>query len=275
MKRCLFCDKLIIKSTYHIPNICSKECDNKYKKFYIFSIKNIKEGIPLNKLRQTVGKITPSLPERNRIANEIFNKNKLKLKEIFKEHERELQLKRINKHKLQKKKWVESNAIYNTYAPQIDWCEKIRRDPDNYNWLQVKCSYCGKWYNPRSVEVKSRIQALNGAIAGEARLYCSPGCKKLCPIYGHVTKSAEETGTKQLSREVQPELRQMVFERDDWTCQKCGGVKRLQCHHKEGIRWAPLESADIAMCITYCVSCHKKAHKKEGCSYYEMRCTTN
>lgn len=76
------------------------------------------------------------------------------------------------------------------------------------------------------------------------------------------------------SREVQPQLRQMVLERDNWTCQKCeaGVDAELHCHHLEGIRWNPLESADIDMCITYCKACHREAHSHEGCKTSDMRC---
>lgn len=69
---------------------------------------------------------------------------------------------------------------------------------------------------------------------------------------------------------MQPELRQMVFERDNWICWKCGTTESLHCHHKEGIRWEPLQSADMDMCITLCKKCHKEVHKKDGCGYNEM-----
>uniref|UniRef100_A0A6M3L4D7 Nuclease associated modular domain-containing protein n=1 Tax=viral metagenome TaxID=1070528 RepID=A0A6M3L4D7_9ZZZZ len=162
--------------------------------------------------------------------------------------------------------------VYNTYAPQISYADPTRRDPENEEFLQVKCAYCGKWFNPTIKSVAHRIDALNGKQGGEHRLYCSNECKKLCPTYKKVKYSAEETNTKQLSREVQPELRQMVFERDEWTCIKCGATKSLQCHHIEGIQWNPIESADIDICVTFCVKCHGEAHKDKGCRYSDLRC---
>ena len=150
--------------------------------------------------------------------------------------------------------------LYDTYAPQLSYCESVRRDPNHYDWLQVKCAYCGKWYNPTYKDTHSRISSLNGYNHGECRLYCSSDCKHLCPIYWQKLYSAEEKNTKQLSREVQPELRQMVFERDGWKCTKCGSDKSLTCHHIEGILWEPLMSADIDMCITHCKDCHKEVH---------------
>lgn len=69
----------------------------------------------------------------------------------------------------------------------------------------------------------------------------------------------------------------MVFERDNYTCKKCNIHKDdlkvgIHCHHKEGILWEPLQSADIDMCITLCESCHKKVHKIDGCGYIDLKC---
>ena len=41
----------------------------------------------------------------------------------------------------------------------------------------------------------------------------------------------------------------------------------------EGIRWEPLESADVDMCITLCKSCHIEVHKLPDCGNNDMRCT--
>ena len=163
---------------------------------------------------------------------------------------------------------------YDTYAPQISFCEKVRRNKDP-NILEVKCAYCGKWYIPKISSVRSRIQALNGNSSGEHRLYCSTQCKQECPIY---RKKLYPKGFKPAtSREVQPELRQMCFERDVFTCQKCGKHQDdldvgLHCHHVEGIRWEPLESADLDKVITFCKNCHKEVHKQPDCGYHDLRC---
>jgi hypothetical protein len=162
--------------------------------------------------------------------------------------------------------------LYDTYANKIDFAEEVRRNKSNKNILEVKCTYCGKWHIPKTTKVRNRIDGLNGKVNSEHRFYCSNECKKECPIYKKIKYSSEETNTKKLSREVQPELRKMVFERDDWICQKCESTKSLHCHHVEGIRWEPLESADIDKCITLCKKCHKKAHQKENCKTSDMKC---
>jgi len=169
-----------------------------------------------------------------------------------------------------------SNNIpkYDLYAPQLSYAEPVRRNEKDPIILEAKCTYCGKWFIPKRSEVLGRISALEGksTVSSEARLYCSDECKQECPVYKKQKYSAEEKNTNKYTREVQAELRKMVFERDNWECQKCGSIKSLNCHHIEGIRWDPLESADMDKCITFCKSCHIKIHKIEGCGYRDLRC---
>jgi len=162
---------------------------------------------------------------------------------------------------------------YDEYKDRISYAEETRRNKNNSNILEVKCTYCGKWFVPRRIDVTSRIRALEGQNQGECRLYCSDNCKKECPIY----KKVLHYGGTNLSREVQAELRQMCFKRDNYTCKKCNKNKNetdigLHCHHVEGLRWEPLESADIDKVITLCKDCHHEVHKLPDCGYNDMRC---
>ena len=161
--------------------------------------------------------------------------------------------------------------FYDTYVTQIDWCEKVRRNESDKNILEVKCVYCGKWYKPSLQNVCDRIRYLNNFNdMKEGRFYCSESCKQECSIYNQrIWPKGFKLAT---SREVQPELRQMVLKRDNYKCIKCGSTENLHCHHIEGIRWEPLESADIDKCMTVCKSCHKSIHKKDGCGYNDMKC---
>ena len=166
--------------------------------------------------------------------------------------------------------------LFDTFSSQIDFADKtIFIYKDGLKLLQVKCTYCGKWFIPTIINVRARIAALNKDTSmrtcGEGRFYCSDGCKKSCPTFGqHKYPKEFKPAT---SREVQPELRQMVFERDDWTCQRCGETEaELHCHHITGVVQNPIESADVDNCITFCKKCHKSVHKQSGCKYYELRC---
>ena len=171
---------------------------------------------------------------------------------------------------------------YDIYAERLKYIEKVRRNPADKNILQVKCVYCGQWYTPNIRHIINRVASLEGrySAGSEHRFYCSENCKQACPIYmKHVSFLMKEDAIRagrlhwlELNREVQPELRQMVFQRDGYKCTKCDLTGPLHCHHIEGIRWAPIESADMDGCITVCVDCHKEIHKKDGCKPSDMRC---
>jgi len=164
---------------------------------------------------------------------------------------------------------------YDVYEKQLIPIEETRRNSYDKNILEVKCAYCGKWYIPKLHTVIDRIRSINSTTFGDHRFYCLDMCKQECSIYGqHKYPKGFKPAT---SREVQPELRQMRFEIDNYTCQKCKKHQdelevALHCHHIEGILWEPLESADVDKVITYCKICHKEVHEIEGCGYNDMKC---
>jgi len=164
--------------------------------------------------------------------------------------------------------------LYDTYFNKIGFIEECRRDPKDLNILQTKCTYCGEWFNPITTQIYERVRALNGT-SGEGRLYCSNKCKIACPIYKKILYP--EGYNLNPSREVHAELRKLRFEKDNYTCQKCFKNKSqldvpLHCHHKEGIRWNPIESADIDATITFCSTCHLKVHQQTDCGYNDLKC---
>jgi len=165
---------------------------------------------------------------------------------------------------------------YKVYTPRLIPVETTRRNKNDRNILEVNCTYCGKWFIPKLTSVMERIRSLDGRQAGENRFYCSNECKQACPIYWQ-QKYPRGYKSSTITREVQPELRQMRFKVDNYTCQKCKKHQDeldvpLHCHHLEGIRWEPLESADLDKVITVCADCHEKIHKIEGCGYHDMKC---
>jgi 5-methylcytosine-specific restriction endonuclease McrA len=164
-------------------------------------------------------------------------------------------------------------AMFETYAHRMEFAEQVRKSPIDKNILQVKCTYCGRWYSPKLGSLTNRVAYLEGKSENESRLYCSNRCKKSCPIYRQklFPRGYRET----TSREVQPELRQMRLALDDYTCQRCQKTideAELHCHHITGVEQNPLESADLDNCITLCKKCHKWAHTQKGCRYFELTC---
>lgn len=170
-------------------------------------------------------------------------------------------------------------SSYDTYTPQLQWCEEVRRSPKDKNILEIRCTYCRKWFIPNRNEVDNRCQYLKGNYNSENRFYCSEKCKHTCPLYRKTPEqlirndSIRSGNLKwlELSREVQGELRQLVLERDGHQCVKCGIKENLHCHHILPVAVEPLLSADIDNCETLCKNCHKAAHKKDGCGYNDYK----
>lgn len=178
--------------------------------------------------------------------------------------------KRLNNPSWKGGYYINNIPIYNTYSHQlIPYNIDCKRDDIDHSILNVKCMYCGKWFTPTITSIRNKIQCINGEIGGEHNLYCSDGCKYQCPTFNQILYPK---GYKQAtSREVQPQLRKLVFERDNYTCQKCDGKDNLHCHHITGIEINPIESADIDNCITLCEIYHKELHKQNGCKYHELQ----
>ena len=175
--------------------------------------------------------------------------------------------------------YIKNIPMYDTYVSQLEWCEEVRRSPTDRNILEVRCTYCGRWFIPSRIYVTRRLQALKDQITGYQNFYCSEGCKQACPLYqkspDQLMKEdairASRLGWLELNREVQPELRKLVLERDGYQCTKCSSKGPLHCHHIYPVATDPLESADMDNCITLCIDCHKKVHKKDGCKYGELK----
>jgi hypothetical protein len=175
----------------------------------------------------------------------------------------------------------EGIPLYDTYAEQLKWCEEVRRNDDDPNVLEVRCTHCDKWMVPSIVSIYNRIQYLKGnkRYRGENRFYCSEHCKSACPLYAKspeqlMKEDAVRAGRLEwlkMDREVQHELREMVLKRDKYRCVKCGATESLQCHHIDPVAVNPIESADIDNCMTLCEHCHKQVHQQDGCRYGQLR----
>jgi len=216
----------------------------------------------------------------NERIRQIFNKlykNRINYIEVRKKlHLERIKLPKYRKHLLAILKRRINYQIGISFSNWVIKYLTIDEKPikGDYGLLMVKCTYCGRYFYPCYSEVLSRYQVLQGQLGGEARLYCSDNCKQACPTFN---RQMYPLGFKEASsREVQPELRQMRLEVDNYTCQKCGKTIEeieLHCHHIIGIHYEPIESADIDMCVTLCIDCHKWVHQNvPGCSYSDLRC---
>ena len=134
-----------------------------------------------------------------------------------------------------------------------------------YNSKVVRCDNCGEEFT----RVKSQIDKYKYN-------YCSRECK-----YEHqaIVQSGENHPryNKELTREDREHTRKYqeyyewrfkVFERDKFTCVKCGfdGGHTLNAHHIENYMENVELRTDINNGITFCEECHKNFHIKYGYS---------
>jgi hypothetical protein len=159
-------------------------------------------------------------------------------------------------------------SSFNTYSDKL-FFEEVRCVENDI--LEVRCTYCNKWHRPTRLNACNRINGVKGSVSGENRFYCSNGCKKSCEIYGQ-RKYPKGHRANKYTREVQPALRKLVLERDNWICQKCNSDNNLHCHHYEGVEINPIESADVDNCVALCKKCHKAVHKQNNCDMKRRKC---
>jgi len=171
-----------------------------------------------------------------------------------------------------------NEVSYDQKAPLLEQFHEVRRNKERPDLLEVTCTNCGNWFKPTYTEVKNRIANINGN--GGSNLYCSEECKNSCPTYSksymYVIKQDlfNHTGIlPDMSRELQPELRKLVLERDQYQCTYCAETTNLHCHHIDPVISNPIESADIDNCMTLCSKHHLEVHQQPGCTYAELRCS--
>ena len=161
---------------------------------------------------------------------------------------------------------------YDACKDRLGFYEEIRKQKGT-EILEVRCTYCGRWYTPKWFEVRNRLKAINNLNQGEMRFYCSENCKQACPTY---CQKMYPKGFKHTSsREVSTYLRQMVLERDNWTCQICGKTileAQLHVHHMDPVGQNPMFQNDADSCITLCKGCHAMVHSRIGCRYVDLQC---
>lgn len=182
--------------------------------------------------------------------------------------------KKNTKHACAKaKKASQASVSFDLWGPRLVIDDSPKKDPEGK--LSVVCAYCGKRFRPIFSVVVSRVYALEGKLAGECRFYCSNPCKDACPTYHRQKYFKGQQDTIGTPREVPAWLRQEVFKRDNWECQKCGaGVEAtLEAHHIKPYAEFPSETCDLENILTLCAICHGEVHHLPGCGYGEIgRC---
>ncbi len=252
--------------------------------------------------------------KKNKYRNKCKGCKKLYNSEYYKNHDKEIieqhkqyykenkpqireqqnNYKKSNPKKIKeyKQEYVTSYSKYSKFSKRLKNIEIIRRDPDNLELLQVKCTYCGKWMNPTYSQAHLRSQTIRGIISGGNNFYCSDECKVLCPTFNKIeipddhkritledglTKIVpKDSNERNYRNEVNPEFRKFVFNLDNQTCLYCGESKydnlklELHCHHINPRKTHPHEECDPDNGITVCKECHKFIHSFKGCRYTDL-----
>jgi HNH endonuclease len=154
--------------------------------------------------------------------------------------------------------------LYDTYAHKIEYAEEVRRSIEDKNILEVKCTYCDKWYIPKATEVQHRINSLNDKQQGESRFYCSDECKNLCTIFGkQIYQENHPNKPKRLNHN---NWAKIIKEKFNYTCEICGSKDNLEAHHILPVKTNPELENDINNGACLCHDCHMKHGHKDECS---------
>lgn len=197
---------------------------------------------------------------------DYYEKNK---EQIHVRHKRDRE-KNKESTKIKMRQYGKSGVLYKTYKNNLTVDEAPRRAPDGIH-LEVKCKYCNRYFIPSNSALKNRIYVLYREVPGEeGSLYCSEMCKHLCPTFNQKKYPKDLKPTT--SREVDPLVRKLCFEADEWECQRCGSTESLICHHILGYAQYKTLSNDLTNVITFCEDCHKWVHSFKGCRFVDLRC---
>ena len=163
---------------------------------------------------------------------------------------------------------IDRKPIYNFFEEKISWVEKVRRDPEDERFLNVRCKKCEKWFIPDVSFIWNKIQYLKGNSNSEYNIYCSDECRDSCSIFGK--HSFQEYHPKILEEVRHPLWAKLVKERDNHTCQRCDEPGNI-AHHILPVKTHPFFANDIDNGITVCKKCDKEYfHQLDGCKTSEL-----
>lgn len=117
-----------------------------------------------------------------------------------------------------------------------------------------KCPTCGKMFEARTTDSK----------------YCSQEChlqilhnynkgKNHWNWQGGISKEQDRHDSQEYKN-----WRQKVYERDNFTCIKCGSKKKINAHHIKSWKNYPESRYSVDNGITLCEKCHIQIHQQYG-----------
>mgnify|MGYP001253985668 CR=1 FL=1 len=157
---------------------------------------------------------------------------------------------------------------YDIYANQIFYVEEVRRNIEDRNIIEVRCTYnnCRKWFIPSLGSIWKRIECLNTKGMGESHFYCSEKCKKKCILFGlHHDLFEKKISNKKIIEKDYQTFRLFVLERDNNTCQFCG-KEAVHVHHERPQKLEPFFALDPDYAWSCCKKCHYEKGHRDECS---------
>ena len=159
---------------------------------------------------------------------------------------------------------------------------KIELHPNGDHFTEVhifECNRCGEKFPECYPHIDMKRDChlcwdcgfLSGVINGDEYLKWTGGFDAVCDAYIHdgkielVRKDSTPfwllKGTPSRFTPEYKEWRDVVFERDNYTCQDCGERGgELNAHHIKPYNEYPDLRVDVGNGITLCVECHKNRH---------------
>ena len=116
-----------------------------------------------------------------------------------------------------------------------------------YSRVELICKQCGKKFTVKKYR------------ENDAQ-FCSRKCH-----YKNIDKNKTDINHRARRGKEAKMWRELIFERDNWTCQKCFKMgKNLNAHHIENFATNLNDRFNIDNGITLCRKCHYKFHSKYG-----------
>lgn len=149
-------------------------------------------------------------------------------------------------------------AIYECNSCGIEIDER-----DNLYWIEYDDIHYCKDCSFKLGKVDSRTY-LNGIGINTNNIHAGINLKGDIELWaGKNTPPWKRTEKQQRNTPKYIDWRKSVYERDNYTCQKCGQVGgNLNAHHIKFFSKYPKKRFDVNNGITLCVECHKEEHRK-------------
>jgi 5-methylcytosine-specific restriction endonuclease McrA len=161
--------------------------------------------------------------------------------------------------------------LYDTFSNNLSLVEDTNFiiNIEGMKVLQVKCSYCNKWFIPTQSQCENRVQFIRGHTDRESRFYCSDMCKALCPVFFKRKWPTGYNPRKHRNKINESDLRvwsKEVLKRADYVCEYCENPA-TEAHHIQPKKLEPFFALDPDNGIACCEKCHYKYGHKNECSF--------